>query len=760
MVEGTVKTGAKLATEQLFRSLYLHMGEGVALHEVVVDAAGKPINYRILDVNPHFESFTGLAPEKVVGKLATEAYGTPDPPYLEEFTSVGLGGPPHRFETYFPPHDRHYEISVAPMGAGFFATIFMDVSERKRHERALQEKTDELDRFFSLALDLLCIAAVDGRFLRVNTAWASVLGWTVEALEGKLFLDFVHPEDLAATYAALAELSAGKPVINFTNRYRASDGSYRFIEWRSTPAPDGRIYAAARDVTDRIKAEQALRSSEERFRRIFELVPDPLALVSREGTLLDFNEAFCKATGLTREAAIGCNTVGLGLWQDPEQRSTMLGELLRKGEVRGLEVHLQHKDGKPGTALFSARVLELDGQPAIITATQDITEKRALEQQMLHTQKLESLGVLAGGIAHDFNNLLTGILGNADLALRELSPVSPARECLDDIGTAARRAAELCRQLLAYSGKGRFLVQPLDLADLVREMGHLLTVSISKRVVLHYDFAPALPAVEADATQIRQVVMNLIVNASEAMAENSGAISVRSGLAHCDAAYLRECSCADGIQPGDFVFLEVSDTGRGMDRPTLERIFDPFFTTKFTGRGLGLAAVLGIVRGHRGAIRVYSEPGRGTTFKLLFPPVPTPAARVATPSPQAKRWTGQGLLLLVDDEAAVRKTGRRMLEHAGFAVMTAVDGRDALAQFEQHQQEIALVILDLTMPELDGEACFRSLRQLQPGVKVLLTSGYNEQDAINAFAGKGLAGFLQKPFTTGELIAKVREILQ
>src|SRR5512138_1251482 len=230
MADPREKARAKLESEQLFRSLFLHMGEGVALHEVVLDAAGKATNYRILEVNPQYEAFTGVSPERAVGKLATEAYGTAEPPYLEAFTSVGLGANAHRFETYFPPHDRYYEISVAPMGAGFFATIFMDVSERRRQERALRDKTEELDRFFSLAIDLLCIADVDGRFLRLNSAWARVLGWPVEALQGQSFLDFVHPDDLMATHAALAELAAGKPVINFTNRYRAHNGTYRSIE--------------------------------------------------------------------------------------------------------------------------------------------------------------------------------------------------------------------------------------------------------------------------------------------------------------------------------------------------------------------------------------------------------------------------------------------------------------------------------------------------------------------------------------------------
>lgn len=760
MADATRSPHEALDTGQLFRSLYRHMGEGVALHKLVLDGEGRPVNYRILDVNPQYEGFTGLAPEAVIGKLATEAYGTPTAPYLEEYAAVAMGAPPRRLETYFAPHDRHYEISVAPMGPGYFATIFMDVSERKRHERALRATTDELDRFFSLAIDLLCIASVDGRFLRVNAAWASILGWSVSELEGKSFLDLVHPEDLPSTHAAVAELSAGNVVVNFVNRFRARDGSYRLIEWRSAPAPNGRIYAAARDVTQRSETEAALRQSEDRLRRIFELIPDPLTLTNRDGIIVDCNEAFCRATGLLRDKTIGRPMTEVGLWASSDRRAAMMRALERDGEVHGWEIEAGPEGHRGRTILLSARMFELGGEPHVITTAQDITERRVLEQQMLHSQKLESLGVLAGGIAHDFNNLLTGMLGNADLALRDLAPSSPAHASLDAIVTAARRASELCRQLLAYSGRGRFLVQPVDLADLVQEMGHLLSVSISKKAVIKYDFAPNLPAVQADATQMRQVVMNLIVNASEAVAERSGVISVSTGMTRCDDAYLKGCYCADGIAPGEFVSLEIADNGHGMDRATLDRIFDPFFSTKFTGRGLGLAAVLGIVRGHRGAVRVDSEPGRGTTFKLLFPPSDdsprTPAAR----PPDEPLWRGHGLALVVDDEETVRNAGRAMLERAGFTVITANDGRDGVARFAAEKDQIAFVVLDLTMPELDGEACFRALRELRPDVKVLLTSGYDEQDAVNMFAGTAPAGFVQKPFTAAELLAKVREMLE
>jgi CheY-like chemotaxis protein len=378
----------------------------------------------------------------------------------------------------------------------------------------------------------------------------------------------------------------------------------------------------------------------------------------------------------------------------------------------------------------------------------------------MQSQKLESLGVLAGGIAHDFNNLLTSILGNADLASTELSPENPARQYLDDIENVSRRAADLCRQMLAYSGKGRFVVQPISLNEIVREMAHLLGVSISKKVVIKYNFFPDLPSVMADATQMRQVVMNLITNASEAIAEVSGVVTLSTGVMDCDDEYLKGVVGDSDLHPaGQYVFLEVADTGCGMAPETLNRIFDPFFTTKFTGRGLGLAAVLGIVRGHKGALRVYSEKGRGTTFKILLPAHHQGALSPGAVVNSAGPWRGKGLVLLADDEESIRSMGRRLLERAGFEVATAADGQEALSLFAQHRERIRLVILDMTMPHLDGEACFRELRRVDPSVKVIMTSGYNEQDITSRFVGKGLAGFVQKPYKADDLLPMIRTVL-
>ncbi len=394
-----------------------------------------------------------------------------------------------------------------------------------------------------------------------------------------------------------------------------------------------------------------------------------------------------------------------------------------------------------------------------VTVATDITQARKLEMKLQQAQKLESLGVLAGGIAHDFNNLLVGILGNAGLALEELPPEAPAREQINDIHTAAIRAAELTKQLLAYAGKGRFVIARIDLRRLVEEMSHLLSAVIPKNALLKYSFAANIPPVDGDAAQLRQIVMNLITNAADAIGQRSGIITVSTSVVEADRTYLADSYLDEGLPAGAYVSLEVADTGVGMSPEMRSRIFDPFFTTKFTGRGLGLAAVLGILRSHRGAIKVYSEPGRGSTFRVLLPAANGGPDSIRPRTPPAERPQEAGWILVVDDDEAVRSVAKRVLERAGFQVLTAVDGVEGVEVFGAHKEKIRAVLLDVTMPRMGGEETFRRLRQMAPEVRVLLSSGYSEQEATSVFAGKGLAGFLEKPFTTASLLERLRSVL-
>ncbi|MCC6696413.1 MAG: response regulator [Candidatus Hydrogenedentes bacterium] len=404
-----------------------------------------------------------------------------------------------------------------------------------------------------------------------------------------------------------------------------------------------------------------------------------------------------------------------------------------------------------------------EGILSIVTEVTDKVKREEehsrIQSQILQSQKLESLGVLAGGVAHDFNNLLMSILGYASLALGDLPASSPAHESIQQVELAAQRAADLCKQMLAYSGRGHFVVHPVDLSSMVADMDHLLSLATSKSATLKYNLAPNLPLVDADPGQLRQVLMNLVTNASDAIGDRSGLIGIATGVMECDNAYLQDLFIDEVLPSGRYVYLEVSDNGVGMDKNTTRRIFEPFFSTKFTGRGLGLAAVLGIVRGHNGTVKVYSEPGKGTTMKVLLPV--HDSSRHFEDGALAKKdaWRGTGTILVVDDETTVRTVTRAALQRAGFSVLEACDGEEALQLLEAHLSEIRLVLLDVTMPRMGGEEAYRRIRQLSRTIPVVLSSGYNEQDATGQFNGKGLSGFIQKPYRPSDLIVRIRELL-
>jgi CheY-like chemotaxis protein/two-component sensor histidine kinase len=314
--------------------------------------------------------------------------------------------------------------------------------------------------------------------------------------------------------------------------------------------------------------------------------------------------------------------------------------------------------------------------------------------------------------------------------------------------------------MLAYSGKGSFVLVAVDLNQLVEEMSHLLKTAISKNTSLKHDFAENLPAIEADAAQIQQVIMNLITNASDALGDKSGMVTLSTGVTEVDRAYLADARLSNEVPEGSYVHVEVSDTGAGMDGETQKRIFDPFFTTKVTGRGLGLAAVLGIVRGHEGAIRVQSEAGRGTTFRVLFPASERKAEATVADQESSEAWQGSGTILVVDDEEGVRAVVRSMLEASGFTVMTACDGREGLDLFRKHAADLTAVLLDMTMPHMDGPSAFTEMHRIDPGLPVILMSGYSEQEATSRFAGRGLSGFIQKPFRPADMLMRLRRVLE
>jgi PAS domain S-box-containing protein len=388
----------------------------------------------------------------------------------------------------------------------------------------------------------------------------------------------------------------------------------------------------------------------------------------------------------------------------------------------------------------------------------DVSERKRFNDRLQQVQKLESLGVLAGGIAHDFNNLLTGIMGNASLVLEDLAEGSAQHADLQRVVDATQRAATLTRQLLAYAGKGRFVIEPLNLSDVVREISGLIQSSVPRTVELRLQLAQNLPSIDGDAAQIQQLIMNLVINGAEAIGDNVGRVVVTTGLKEVDETYLRQSFGPSEISPGEYVLLDVNDSGCGMDKTTMARIFDPFFTTKFAGRGLGLAAVLGIVRGHKGALRVYSTPGAGSSFKALFPVSQSQAPKRVRETSDMD-LEGIGTILVIDDEEPIRQIARAILTRYGYSVLTAENGPQGIELLREHAAEVSLVLLDMTMPLLSGEETLHQLRAISPSVPIVLCSGYHEVEFEQRFAGQGAAGFIQKPFTAAYLAGRIKMAL-
>ena len=505
-------------------------------------------------------------------------------------------------------------------------------------------------------------------------------------------------------------------------------------------------------MADSLKnSRSALEDSNEQIKNILESISDGFIAVDQEWRCTYANGRVTELSRIPREELLGNN-----IWDmRPGAENTVIYTELHRAMQDKVCVHFEEYYA-PLEAWF-----QVDAYPTrsgLAVFGRDVTERKRFSEQLLQTQKLESLGLLAGGVAHDFNNLLTGIMGNASLLLGFVGREDPARRMLKDLLRASETAAHLTRQLLAYSGKGRFVVEPLNLSRLVNETGSLLQVSVPKNVQLQLKVDPELPSIEGDAGQMQQLIMNLVINGAEAISEDqAGTVLVTTAVQDVDQDYIQTTFGSAEITPGRYVTLEVHDTGSGMDEETKAKIFDPFFTTKFTGRGLGLAAVLGIVRGHKGTLKVYSSPGRGTTFKVLFPASEANPSRIDS-EPQADRRDA-GTVLVIDDEEIVRRVAKSMLESHGYTVLVAGDGQSAVELFNAVGDQISVVVLDLTMPSMSGEEAFRQLRTIRSNVRVILSSGYNEVEAVKRFSGKNLTGFIQKPYTATQLVQKVRDAL-
>ena len=543
-------------------------------------------------------------------------------------------------------------------------------------------------------------------------------------------------------------------------RNRRRDGSAIVVESRQmlVPGSDGEpagILKINRDITVRRRAVEALHESEEW--RKFTQQAAGIGIIDWDlrNNRAKCSEEFFALYGIEAEAMEPTIAGWLRLVH-PDDRGVVerrVQTALREREPFDVEFRVMRPDGMIGWLGAKVAVFfDPQGRPErAIAAQMDVTGRKSAEEAHYGAQKLESIGLLAGGVAHDFNNLLTTVLGHASLLLPDASP--EAREGLEAIIAGSERAAELTRQLLAYAGKARFNIQDADLSALVRGMVHLVRLSIPKSIELKLDLAEDLPAIKADTGQFQQVIMNLVMNAAEAIGETrSGTVSISTARRPVDG--LLAVRPGEDLAPGLYCCLEVTDTGSGMDAGTALRVFEPFFTTKFLGRGLGLAAVAGIMRSHHGAITVRSKRGRGSTFTVFFPAGGEPA-RVEPCEPAAEDLVGTGTVLIVDDEDIVRGFLSCAVSQFGYGAVEAANGVEALAALEEHP-EITVVLLDIVMPVMGGSDALAEIKRLRPDLPVLVTSGYNEEEAQRLCAPHGSLQFIQKPYTAAQLAARIK----
>ncbi len=642
-------------------------------------------------------------------------------------------------------------------GEDYFTTFVEDITELKASQL-------ERNLFFNNSGDLMLIHTIKGKIRQANSAWEDILGWTPDELKTMNLGDILHPDEIERTSEFGRQLKLTKTQMHITNRYRSKQGEYRIIQWTSIIFRDENlVFSSGRDETERFEAEQELQR-----------IRDRLDLAIKSGTigLWEFNlkkKSLFFNSNLSE--IIGSDFIDNAdeKWSNyihhddlPSSVKAMNDLIKGRKEYYIDEYRLKMPDGNYKWFFSRGKTVEYNsrGKPLRIAGSiTDITEQKeaerqrlALEHQMLQAQKLESLGLLAGGIAHDFNNLLTGILGNADMLLYELPDHLPTQQKLLDIKKAAKKASELTKQMLAYSGRSTFSTEIIDVNLLVQEMSSLLDISISKKVKIVYNLTNELPCITGDTTQLSQIVMNLILNASESI-ENNGEIKITSYIKECESDEIESLTIKQEMNPGKYVILDISDTGCGIPQDKLKKIFDPFYTTKFTGRGLGLAAVSGIIRSHNAGLNVTSSLDEGTTFRIYLP--------VSDIQPLNQRVEEEKFIdlrnklttvLIADDESYIRSLTSKMLKTVGFDILMAENGIDAIEKFKNNISKIGCIILDLTMPEMDGHEALIELRKIDNKIPIIISSGYSEVDINLQFKGENISGFLQKPYLLDDLL--------
>ncbi len=616
----------------------------------------------------------------------------------------------------------------------------------------------------------IAIANPHGYIFEANQAFYRMLGYRKDEIKEMTFVDITHPDDREATIKLGNAVRRGRMTsYQAEKRYLKRDGQVLWAIVRATAVKDhaGNIQywlGIMEDISERKLAQEALLESEKQYRNILDSIEEGYFEVDLSGNFTFFNDRVCRITGYAQDELSGMNNRAYTSPETARKMYRTFNRVYRTGEPAKItEYEIITKNGTKKILEVSASLMrDADDRPVGFRGVmRDVTlriqgekEKKRLESQVLHAQKMEAIGTLAGGIAHDFNNLLMGFQGNISLMKMDLAEDHPHHEFLHNMGNYVKRGSQLTRQILGFARGGKYQVKTTNLNNLINKNADMFSRT-RKELTIHKKFQEDLYAVEVDRGQIEQVLLNLFVNAWQAMSGGGNLFLETENITLQKDDYDKPYA----IEPGKYVRITVSDTGIGMDKATQERIFEPFFTTKAFGRGtgLGLASAYGIVKNHNGNINVYSEKGHGTTFKIYLPA--SHKKVIAEEIKPDKARGGTETILLVDDEEMVADIGKDMLEKLGYTVLVATGGTEAIKLFKNHRERVALVILDMIMPDMSGAETFSRLRAIKPNAKILLSSGYSLNGRASAIMKQGCNGFIQKPFNLKKISHRIREIL-
>lgn len=742
-------------------------------HRVMIENTGTAIvivedDMTISAANSELENLSGYMKEEIEGKMKwTEFINPQDVEKMKAYHAgrrEGQGNVPGGYE--FRMIDRNglqkdifLKVNLVP-GTRRSIGSLIDITPLKKAQEELRQNEEKYRSILENIAEGYFEVDLSGSFTFFNDSLCKIIGYSKDELIGMNNRDYTSPETAKKMYEVFNNVyQTGAPLRVGDFEVIRKNGEISVLELstsliRNAAGEPTGFRGVVRDITGRKKAQEALLESESKFRTLFELTPQAIALISLENDKIeDINQKFCELFKVSREETIGKTPFELE-FPSSKDRQMFLDSLRGTGEVEELEMEFKARDGARFKTQMFAKPIQLTGQKYILTIFHDITAQKKLEAQLLQAQKMEAIGTLAGGIAHNFNNLLMGIQGYTSLALLDLEKRHPIYNKLENIEKLVQSGSKLTNQLLGYARGGKYEVRSMSLNRLVKDIADTFGQT-RKDIKVHQLLDDDLLGVEVDQGQMEQVMLNLFVNAADAM-PSGGDLYVQTQNAASEAMEAKSYE----VKPGDYVILTIRDSGIGMSKDTMARIFEPFFTTKEMGRGtgLGLASVYGIIKAHGGYIDVASDVGTGTTFGIYLPASKNPIDDLSdTPK---KIQKGTGTVMMVDDEKMILEVGEQMLNEIGYEVVTAESGKAAIDLYKQFSEKIDLVILDMIMPEMGGSETYDQLKSIDPEIKVLLSSGYSINGQATEILQRGCKGFIQKPFAIKEVSEKIREILK